>query len=440
MNLQVNPSKPLVGAVHLAGDKSISHRAALLAAIAAGESTLGNFLDAGVTRVMLSALAALGVTTRQEDSILRIFSPGWQQLHAPSGTINCGNSATTMRLLAGFLAGAGLPASLDGSPGLRRRPMQRLVDPLARMGALISASPEGTAPLSLSGRTTPLRGQEIQLDIPSAQVKTALLLAGLAANSPTTIHEPGPSRNHTENLLSHLGLEVTTSARNHSVTLNPLAGKIMQPFSLFIPGDFSSAAFLLVAAVITPDSAITLENIGLNPTRIGLLDVLLAMGAQIETTLAGHSMGEPFGTVRAEYSQLSGVSVSGPTVVRMIDEFPAFAIAAACASGPTVVSGAQELRHKESDRIASLCTGLSALGVLIQEHPDGFTILGGGTFRGGNTASFGDHRLAMAFALMGLVSEREVIVEGAEIIQESFPDFSSLLTQLGASVQWHEQN
>lgn len=438
MNLQISPSKSLSGAVQLPGDKSISHRAALLASIAAGESTLENFLNAGVTRVMLSALATLGVATRYERTTLQVISPGWRQLVAPTSALDCGNSATTMRLLAGFLAGAGLPATLDGSPGLRRRPMRRLAHPLTQMGILISTSPDGTAPLVLARRTTPIRGQEVHLDIPSAQVKTALLLAALAANSPTTIHEPGPSRNHTENLFAHLGLAVTTSTDSHSVTLNPLAGKVINPFSLLIPGDFSSAAFLLVAALVTPGSTITLEQVGLNPTRTGLLDVLLAMGARIETTLIGHSMGEPYGTLRAEYAPLSGVAVSGPTVVRMIDEFPAFAIAAACASGRTVVSGAQELRHKESDRIASLCAGLSALGVPIQEHPDGFTIQGSANFPGGKTACFGDHRLAMAFALLGLVSDRAVIVENADIVAESYPSFTTQLAQLGAAAQWHD--
>ena len=447
MRLTVQPGNPLRGEITPPGDKSISHRAALIAALAAGESRLGNFLLAGVTRSMLDALTALGVTWELDGATLSVQGVGLTGLRPPSAPIDCGHSATTMRLLAGALAAAGIPAVLDGSPGLRRRPMERIIEPLRKMGVPVSAE-NGRAPLVFSRREAPLEPLEYTLPVPSAQVKSCLLLAGLAAGGSTTLTEPGPSRDHTERMLHSLGVNVVSAKRSGSLSyttcLAPPRPFSLPPLKFTLPGDISAAAFLIVAALITPGSQILLRDVLLNPTRTGFLDALLAMGADLRISPAGERQGEPLGDILVRASPLRATHVSGSLVVRMIDEFPALAVAAACARGQTVVSDAQELRYKESDRINAICTELQLLGVRAQETPDGFTISGGGSsqgessgraLRGGVVASHGDHRLAMALAVAGLASSEPVTVQSAEILSESFPDFPAVLKSLGAQVQ-----
>ncbi len=440
MNLLVVPGHPLLGEVSLPGDKSISHRGALFGALAEGESRLENFLVAGVTRAMLNCLGALGVGWELVDTTLTVAGRGIDGFSAPEAALDCGNSATTLRLLAGALAAAGRPAVLDGSPGLRRRPMDRIVEPLREMGVPIDTSETGRAPLTLSARPAQQRLRALRYELPmaSAQVQTAILLAGLAADGPTRLTVPGPCRDHTQRLLASMGVKINTRSAAehgaHTVTLDP-PSRPMRPLSFVLPGDISSAAFLIVGALITPGSDITLRSVGLNPTRTGLLEALTRMGASIRVTRKVERQGEPLGDLLVRYSPLRGTVVDGPLVVRMIDEFPAFAVAAAHADGATVVRDARELRLKESDRIASLVRGLGGVGVALQERDDGFELDGGQAAAGGVVSAGGDHRLAMAFATAGLAARGPITVRGAEIIDESFPSFAESLRSLGGDVQ-----
>jgi len=437
--LIVNPGKSLSGSVGLPGDKSISHRAALFAALASGESLVENFLVSGVTQAMLGALSDLGVEWNLEGTTLTVTGRGLRGLSAPAGPLDCGNSGTTLRILAGALAGAGIPATLTGSPGLRRRPMKRIVLPLQEMGVPIQATESGTAPLVLSSRPIgqSLKSLVYTLPVASAQVKTCLLLAALAADGPTTLHEPGPSRDHTERMLNAMGVSVVhrpipSTDQAYETILTPPSPLDLTSLHMTIPGDISAAAFLIVAALTTPGSQVTFPGVGLNPTRTGLLDALKQMGADLQIRDPRQLHGEPVGDLTVRYSHLQGTQVSGGLVVRMIDEFPAFTIAAAHAQGQTVVREAEELRHKESDRISAMCSGLSALGVPTQELQDGFIISGGVIPGGASVGPHGDHRLAMALGVAGLASEKPVTVTDANIITESFPDFIPTLNSLGA--------
>lgn len=428
-------------ALGLPGDKSLSHRAALFAALADGESRIENFLVSGVTDAMLGALSALGVPWQLQGTSLHVHGVG---LRRPDGgcpvtagvTLDCGNSATTLRLLAGALAAWGAAATLDGSAGLRRRPMRRISEPLQSMGVLIE-SQDGCAPLSLQPASMPLRALDYTLPVASAQVKSCLLLAALSGDAPTTLIEPGPSRDHTERMLRVMGVDVVNRPLDGGswiTRLVPPRPALLKPLQIRLPGDMSAAAFLLVAALITPGSRITLRQVGLNPTRTGLLDTLIEMGARLDLANLGEQGGEPVGDITVRYSQLHGVRVSGERVVRMIDEFPVFAVAAAYASGVTVVRDAVELRHKESDRISALGQELRRLGVHFEETPDGFIIQGGRPVIGGRVESHGDHRLAMSLAVSGLAARQPVQVDGAEMIGESFPGFEAVLRSLGAAV------
>lgn len=444
MILTAYPGNPLTGECRLPGDKSLSHRAALFAALARGESRIDNFLVAGVTRAMLEALRELGVEWELEGSCLRLAGVGPEGLRSPAVPLDCGNSATTLRLLAGALAASGKAAVLDGSPGLRRRPMGRIVAPLRRMGVEIQAGPGETAPLALAARPEGrrLRAFEETLPVASAQVKSCLLLAGLAADGPCTLLEPGPSRDHTERMLRSMGVQVESSllppegeggATRYLTRIEPPGGPL-RPLQLSLPADISAAAFLIVAALITPGSCLRLPGIGLNPTRTGLLDALAAMGADISIEPARPEGSEPVGDLVVTASRLEGIEISGPLVVRMIDEFPALAVAAAFARGETQVRQAEELRYKESDRIGALCGELRKLGVEARETPDGFIIQGGGVRGGAEVEAHGDHRLAMSLAVAGLASERPVRVHGAELSAESFPGFVPALQALGAKL------
>lgn len=450
MNLTITPGNPLCGQAELPGDKSLSHRAALLAGMASGESLIHNFLVSGVTQAMLSALTALGVAWELESTSLSVHGKGLAGWRPPSAPIDCGNSATTLRLLAGALAAAGIPAVLDGSASLRSRPMTRIVEPLRRMGVAIESAPGGCAPLRLEGRPNgqSLRAIEYFMPVASAQVKSCILLAALAADGVTVLHEPGLSRDHTERMFAGLGIKIdsgqtagqadyVTRLRRSVPTTSP-APLVLPPLNISLPGDFSAAAFLIVGALIAPGSNIHIHNVGLNPTRCGLLDALEAMGADIRPASCRPGLSdcgeEPAGDLEIHHSILQGGRVAGELVVRMIDEFPAFAAAAVYANGSTLVQDAAELRNKESDRISALCQGLRLLGVQAQEAADGFTISGSNPVMGGTAGAHGDHRLAMALALVGLASVNPVTVLGSEIIHESFPEFAGTLAALGADV------
>jgi 3-phosphoshikimate 1-carboxyvinyltransferase len=450
--LMVFPGRPLNGEIGganepaLPGDKSLSHRAALLAAMAAGESRIENFQVSGVTRAMLEALSALDVPWRLDGKTLYVKGVGLGravdsgQLACPvrqGAWLHCGNSATTLRLLAGALAAWGASATLDGSPGLRSRPMNRIVEPLRQMGVDIQAT-QGCAPLTLQSSARPLRALEYTLPVASAQVKSCLLLAALAGDGETTLIEPGPSRDHTERMLRAMGVKVESGlTQGQGLTrITPPTPLVLSPLEATLPGDISAAAFLIVAGLIIPGSRLTLRGIGLNPTRTGLLEALVEMGADLCISNQTEKGGEPLGDLTVGYSSLHGTRVSGERVVRMIDEFPAFAAAAAYAHGTTLVADAQELRHKESDRITLLGDELRSLGVSFTETPDGFIIEGGGALNGGVVQSHGDHRLAMSLAVAGLAARASVTVHGALAMQESFPEFIAVLQALGASVDF----
>jgi 3-phosphoshikimate 1-carboxyvinyltransferase len=443
------PGGPLQGTVkgNIPGDKSMSHRAALFAGLADGESIIENFLVSGVTQAMLDALTDLGVKWSLEETTLHVWGKGVRGLQPPEASINCGNSATTLRLLAGALAAAGVPAVLDGSAGLRSRPMKRIVEPLRMMNVPIEATGDGLAPLKLVERAEdePLKPLNYTLPVASAQVKSCLMLAALAADGSTTLREPGPSRDHTERMLSSMGVEVHWEEKQNAhqqvstvTTLkapNPLR---LNPLQMSLPGDFSAAAFLIVAALITPGSNVVLQQVGLNPTRTGLLDVLCQMGADIQVSNRSDQGGEPVGDLTIRCSKLKGFifppGSAANLVVRMIDEFPVYAVAAAFADGVTEVRDAGELRLKESDRISALVQELLAIGVDIQETRDGFVIRGGGAVRGGSVQAHGDHRLAMALAVAGLASQQAVTIHQAEVVSESFPGFIPTLRALGANL------
>ncbi len=443
--LRVYPGKPLFGTTSLPGDKSLSHRAALFSALAVGESRIDNFQDSGVTRSMLSALQELGVEWSLEGNQLRLVGKGLDNFVTPRVNLNCGSSATTLRLLAGALAAMGVSAVLDGSEGLRRRPMGRILEPLRLMGVPIAGSPGDTVPLVLSSRKKDksLHGIEYSLPVASAQVKSCLLLAGLAADSPLILHEPALSRDHSERMLAQMGCRLeqrnSGASGSFSVKLDPPTQPLI-PLNVRLPGDISSAAFLIVAGLIVPGSQIVLENVGLNPTRTGILDALRSMGAQIMVEPKGMEGGEPFGNLTVSSSRLEGIKISGDMVVRMIDEFPIFAVAACSAHGITEVKGASELRTKESDRISALCQELKTLGAAIDETADGFRIHGPCPLIGGKVTSHEDHRLAMSLVVAGLAGRSPLEVHRAEIIAESFPEFMGVLRSLGAEVEEREAN
>jgi 3-phosphoshikimate 1-carboxyvinyltransferase len=434
------PTQALAGKVNIPGDKSLSHRTALFAALAQGVSRIENFQVSAVTEVMLKALELMGIPHTLDGNILEVCGKGINGWQDPGTTVYCGNSATTMRLLTGAMALCGVRGTLDGTPQLRKRPMDRIVIPMQKMGVPIQ-SEMGFAPIQLERSEFPLKATQHTLQVASAQVKSCLLLAGLAANEPLTLIEPGPSRDHTERLLRHQGITVRSEILNHNGTrsyqtkLVPPQRLALSPLHLRLPGDFSSAAFLIVAALIVPGSNITLQNVGLNSTRTGLLDALLAMGADIHILDPRTQGGEPVADLNIRYSQLKGISINGDLVVRMIDEFPIFSVAASYARGKTIVSESIELRHKESDRIASLCSELQKLGVRVTEKQDGFEIIGYGSIpKGGITHSHGDHRLAMALLTAGLAAPSPVTVENGSVYAESFPEFTAILNRLGANI------
>ncbi len=426
--LTVSPARRgLRGTTRIPADKSISHRALLLSTLAQGSTRIENFLWSTTTRATLDCLSALGaeIETTGGNSLV-VHGRGLRSLTQPAGDLFCQGSGTTMRLLAGLCAGQPFPSILDGTPALRRRPMARVAEPLRQMGASIAALGEGgRPPLSIQGAQE-LKGMEHRLPVASAQVKSALLLAGLYADGPTTIREPSPSRDHTERMLGAFGVQVRSLAVS-KVRLEP--APLAAPGSaLVLPNDFSSAAFFIAGALLVPGSELCLPRVGLNPTRTGLLDMLQAMGARVETDSRNEVNGEPLGDlVIRSASTLRGVEVSGALIPRMIDEFPIFAVVATQAEGETHVRDAAELRVKESDRIAALAAELGEMGAQIEERPDGFTIAGPTPLRGARVDAHGDHRLAMSLAVAGLLAVGETIVHGWDCVDDSFPDFERAL-------------
>jgi len=425
--LTVRPDASLCGHGQVPGDKSISHRALILGSLAEGASQIRGFLSSGDCLATANCLRDLGVEVEIHDTTsLTIHGQGLHDLKAPAAPLDCVRSGTTMRLLTGVLAGQSFISTLTGDQQLLRRPMRRVVEPLRRMGAKIEDT-DGHAPLTVSGR--PLRGAVHELSVASAQVKSALLLAGLIADGPTTVCQPGPARDHTERMLGAMGADIQTL--DLTVTLYPAPR--LAPLSICIPGDISSAAFLLVAATLVPNSAVTFSGLGINPTRTGLLDVLQAMGAEIFIDNEHTECGEPVGDLTVKASDLRGVTIEGDTVVRMIDEFPVLAVAATQARGTTVVRDAKELRVKETDRIAAVVQELHALGAQIEAQEDGFVVEGPTLLHDGVVHSHGDHRLAMALTVAGLVASGEVVIQDVDCIEDSFPGFVEQMRAIGAN-------
>lgn len=430
MRLRVRPVARLAGRVEAPGDKSISHRAALFGALAEGVTEVRGFLEAEDCRRTLAAVEALGAeVTRKGPGEYRIAGAGLRGFREPADVVDCGNSGTTARLLLGVLAGQPFWTFLTGDDSLRRRPMGRVAEPLRRMGATIVGRGDGTRlPLAARGAEW-LRAIAWESPVASAQVKSAILLAGLYADGPVSVTEPAPSRDHTERMLGAFGARLERSAGTVTLTPGPLRG-----VPLTVPGDLSSAAFLLVAGLVAPGARVTVEGVGLNPTRTGVLDALRAMGARLELDGADPAPDrEPMGSVTASAGALSGTSVGGALLVRLIDEVPALAVAATAASGRTEIRDAGELRVKESDRLAALARELGALGARIEERPDGLVIDGGARLRGARVTSGGDHRIAMALVVAGLVAAGETLIEDTECVATSFPTFADALNGLAGT-------
>ena len=418
------------GSMTVPGDKSISHRAIILGALAEGVTEVSGCLRSEDCQRTLGAFRALGVEAEGwEGDILRIYGKGLRGLREAADTLNCGNSGTTIRLLAGVLAGQPFLSLLTGDASLRRRPMDRIIHPLTQMGAEIWGRARDTLP-PLAVRGGSLHGVTYRCPVPSAQVKSAILLAGLFAEGPTTVIEPAASRDHTERMLTAYGQRVERSEQE--VTLIPAGTLQATPIS--VPGDFSSAAFLLVAGLILPDSDLTIEGVGVNPTRTGLLDVLQAMGGKVQVFPVDEKTGEPRAHLRVRASRLQGVSIGGDLIPRLIDEIPVLAVAAACAEGKTVIRDAAELRVKESDRIRTIAAELSRMGVRTEELPDGLIIHGGRRLQGARCEGHGDHRVAMALTVAGLQAEGQTIVRDTACIRTSFPGFVETLEHLFPNV------
>jgi 3-phosphoshikimate 1-carboxyvinyltransferase len=419
----VRGGAPLRGRLRLPGCKGIAHRALIAAAMAAGDSRIGNLPDGEDVASTASVLRGLGVSIERDgDRAVTVAGGGVERLIEPETVLDCGNSGTTMRMVAGLLAGRPGLAVLTGDASLSRRPMARVLEPLRALGARVDGRAGGTrAPITVRGGD--LQGSALDLAVPSGQVKTALLLAGLQASGTTEVREPAPSRDHTERLMGALGAPIEVV---DPTTVRARAGA-PRAFELDVPGDPSSAAFFAVAAAIVPGSDVVIEDVGVNPRRVAYLDVLRAMGAEVEVAAKEDRLGEPVGDVRVRAAALRGVDIAGSEGI--IDELPVLAVAAAFASGTTTITGAAELAVKESDRIATLAELLRALGVEVETRADGLDVHGG-TPRGGAVASQGDHRIAMAGAVAGLAAAGETTVTGWEAVRVSYPGFATDLASL----------
>lgn len=417
--------KPLRGTVQVPGDKSISHRALILGALGQGETTIARYCRGEDCLHTLQALRTLGIEIQEEGDRLHVLGKGLWGLTEPSSVLDCGNSGTGLRLLAGVLAGQDFFSVLTGDTSLRSRPMGRVVTPLRQMGATIAGRKAGEfAPLAITGGN--LKGCDYVSPVASAQVKTCVLLAGLLADGMTSVTEPIKSRDHTERMLRYLGVPLQVNG----LTVSLEGRTSFDGHHLCIPGDLSAAAFFLVAGSIIPDSEIFLPGVGVNPERTGVLDILAQMGANIEVRNSREESGEPVADLLVRSAPLHGVSLEAGQIPKSIDELPILCIAAAAAEGETRVSGAEELRVKETDRIRAMATELRRLKVLVEETRDGLRIQGGATFEGGTCRSYGDHRVAMSLAVAGLRAQSPVFIDDVSCVETSFPDFQAKLLDL----------
>ena len=419
--------QPLQGSLTIPGDKSVSHRSVMFAALADGTSHIEGFLEGEDTRATARIFSQLGVRIETPSPSQRIVhGVGIDGLKVPDAPLDCGNAGTGMRLLAGLLAGQAFDCTLIGDESLSGRPMRRVTGPLSQMGAKIDTQDDGTPPLHVHGGQS-LHGIDFASPVASAQIKSAVLLAGLYAQGETSVLEPHPTRDYTERMLSAFGVDIEFSPGKARLR----GGQRLRATDIVVPADFSSAAFYLVAASIIPGSELRLKQVGLNPRRTGLLHALRLMGADITEENPAEQGGEPVADLVVRYAPLKGARIPETLVPDMIDEFPALFVAAAAAEGQTVVSGAAELRVKESDRLAAMATGLRALGMQVDETEDGATLHGGVRLGSGTIESHGDHRIAMAFAIAGQISDGEVRINDVANVATSFPDFDGLARSAG---------
>lgn len=421
VNQTIHLVKSIHGTISVPGDKSVSHRALMLGAIAEGDTTISNLspsADVGSTR---NCLDQLGITITENEGVIKVHGNGLYGLSAPSTDLDCGNSGTTMRLISGILAAQPFSSSLIGDESLSKRPMNRIIQPLTHMGAEIHSQPGGLAPLTIHGQK--LKPIVYQSPVASAQVKSCVLLAGLFSEGTTTVSEPGLSRDHTERMLTDFGVNLNKD--NDAISVAGPAK--LRGCDIMVPSDFSSAAFFIGAALLSPDSHLVIKNVGLNPTRTGLLEVLGRMGAKIVIHQKTHSSSEPIGDIEIFSSKLFGVNIEPHMVPTLIDEVPILAVIASRAEGITILSGAKELRVKESDRLRAITQNLSKMGIHIQEKEDGFIIEGPQQFTGAVVESFHDHRIAMAFSVAGLIARGETNIINSDCVSISMPNFYETL-------------
>ena len=430
---KVSPGGCLKGEIRVAGDKSISHRSIMLASLANGVTEISGFLEGDDSLATLNAFRAMGVKIDGPDNgNVTVHGVGLHGLKAPSGVLDLGNSGTSMRLLSGLLSGQAFDVEMSGDRSLNSRPMRRVSDPLGLMGAVVEGTDAGTPPLKIKGGQK-LKGISYQMPMASAQVKSSLLLAGLYADGETSVTEPAPTRDHTERMLQGFGYEVRVDGATASLS----GGGELQATSIDVPADISSATFFMIGAAIAPGSDVLLQHVGINPTRIGVINIIRLMGGDIEVLNERVIGGEPVADIRVRSSQLHGIQIPEDQVPLAIDEFPALFIAAACAEGETILTGAEELRVKETDRIQVMADGLKALGVDAQPTADGM-VIHGGEIRGGCVDSGGDHRIAMSFAMAALRANGEISIADCANVNTSFPGFVELAR--GAGLQISSQN
>jgi len=430
IRFKVMPGGKLAGRLRVPGDKSISHRSIMLGSLAEGKTEVSGFLEGEDSLATLSAFRTMGVKINGPDrGKVEIEGVGLRGLQAPGGELYLGNSGTSMRLMSGLLAGQSFSTTLTGDTSLSGRPMKRVVGPLVSMGADIKTTNAWTAPLQIQGGAT-LTGIEYNMPVASAQVKSSLLLAGLYAGDKTCVSEPAPTRDHTERMLTGMGYPVQREGNRVCIE----GGHRLRGITIDVPADISSAAFFLVGASIALDSDLLLEHVGMNPTRTGIIDILQRMGAGITVTNARDIGGEPVADLQVKSAQLHGIDIPPELVPLAIDEFPVIFVAAACARGRTVLTGAEELRVKESDRIQVMADGLQTLGIDAQPTPDGM-IIEAGTIGGGCVDSHGDHRIAMAFSMAALCAQGAIEITNCANVNTSFPGFVEQASRVGLNIE-----
>lgn len=423
--LRVQPTNQIKGTIRVPGDKSISHRAVMFGALAKGTTTIEGFLPGADCLSTIGCFQQMGIQIEQHADRVTVQGQGWFGLQEPSTRLDVGNSGTTIRLMAGILATQPFHVVMEGDESIAKRPMRRVIGPLRQMGAKIDGRKDGEyTPLSIRGGQ--LQGIAYNSPVASAQVKSAILLAGLQAAGETTVTEPHLSRDHTERMLQAFGVQV----ERDGLTVRVKGGQELQGRSIHVPGDISSAAFLIAAVMMVPDSSLVIENVGINPSRTGIIDVVKAMGGSLELLNERVVNEEPVADLLVTHSRLQGIEISGDIIPRLIDEIPVIAVMATQANGRTVIRDAQELKVKETDRIATVVSQLSKFGANIVATEDGMVIEGNAKLTGAVIDSMGDHRIGMAMAIAGLVAEGETVIENDEAINVSFPGFAELLQRI----------